>query len=75
MALNSSIGRFGIPSADNNNNNNNKIPVALEPQGMLRGDGKRPDGVTLVPGSRVVASCGILRAQTPSPRRIYLKHP
>jgi len=25
------------------------IPVALEPQGMLRGDRRSPDGVTLVP--------------------------
>jgi hypothetical protein len=28
------------------------VPVALEPSGLLRGDGKRPDGVTLIPWSR-----------------------
>ena len=27
------------------------VPVALEPQSMLRGDVMRPDGVTLVPGN------------------------
>ena len=25
------------------------VPTALEPQGLARGDGTRPDGVTLVP--------------------------
>ena len=27
-------------------------PTILEPTGMLRGDGKRPDGVTMIPWSR-----------------------
>ncbi len=29
-----------------------EVPADLEPQGLLRGDGKRPDGATLIPWSR-----------------------
>ena len=29
-----------------------KTPTILEPTGMLRGDGKRPDGVTMIPWSK-----------------------
>src|SRR5271163_4863717 len=28
------------------------VPTTLEPQALLRSDGKRPDGVTLIPWSR-----------------------
>ena len=53
-----------ITSNNNNNNNNNNhalndlvarsfasagVPVSKEPVGLLRSDGKRPHGVTLVP--------------------------
>jgi len=43
----------GIFSAEvlnnNNNNNNNNFPVSKEPAGLSRVDGKRPDGMTLIP--------------------------
>ena len=44
---------------NNNNNNNNNlvargfasagIPVTKEPSGLFRSDGKRPDGLSLIP--------------------------
>ena len=33
------------------------IPAALEPPGLDRGDGKRPDGITLIPFSQGKALC------------------
>ena len=51
---------------NNNNNNNNMIarafssaglPVTKEPSGLFRSDGKRPDGLTLVPWSSGKALC------------------
>jgi len=40
-----------INNNNNNNNNNNTagIPSYKEPHGLVRSDGKRPDGLTLVP--------------------------
>src|SRR6218665_60870 len=41
------------PLINNNNNNNNNnitgIPATKEPTGLSRTDGKRPDGLTLIP--------------------------
>ena len=37
----------------------------LEPQGLLRTDGKRPDGVTITFGVLVDLWCGMQHAQTP----------
>jgi len=60
-----------------------ETPVALEPCGLLRGDGKRPDGVTLVPWSYVgfhlsryavgfhLSSCGISLVSIRWSRRTY----
>ena len=34
---------------DNNNNKNAGVRVTKEPHGLTRSDGKRPDGLTMVP--------------------------
>ena len=33
-----------------------KIPVMKEPSGLFRNDGKRPDGLTLIPWHRALSS-------------------
>ena len=40
-----------------NNNNNNNIPVIKEPTGLFQSDGKRPEGLTLVPWQSGKALC------------------
>ena len=53
LSCSRSAGRHSRHSAVNDilarSFRNAHIPVVLEPTGLLRGDGKRPDGVTLVP--------------------------
>jgi len=48
--------KIGMDNNNNNNNNNNNvslvsagIPATKEPVGLLKSDGKRPDGLILVP--------------------------
>ena len=55
------LARLNTTTTNNNNNNNNNndaiarsltaagIPVSKEPSGLTRTDGKRPDGLTLIP--------------------------
>ena len=48
------------------------IPSRLEPNGIYRSDGKRPDGITVVPWKREADSCyGTPLAQTPSPHHTW----
>ena len=44
-----------------------KIPCHLEPTGLYRLVGKRPDGASIVPRKGVKCWCGILPARTPWP--------
>ena len=48
------------------------IPSIKEPLGLLRYDGKRPDGVTMIPWSRVDVWHGTSRFRTPSQPLTYL---
>ena len=43
------------------------VPSRLEPTGLLRSDGKRPDGVTLAPWKCGQLQSGMRPALTPSP--------
>ena len=42
-----------------------KIPARLEPFGVARSDGKRPDEFQWFPGKRGNTLCGMLHAETP----------
>ena len=42
-----------------------KIPCHLEPTGLFRSDGKRPDGASIVPWRVGRCLCGTLHALTP----------
>ena len=47
------------------------IPSRLEPSGIFRSDGKRPDGITVVRGRGVGSWCGTRPAQTHSQLRTF----
>ena len=44
----------------------------LLPVGVCRNDGKRPDGMSLIPWSRAYPCSGTLPVQTPWPHLVYL---
>ena len=48
------------------------VPAVLEPVGVCRNDGKRPDGMSLIPWSRAYSCSGTLPVQTLWPHLIYL---
>ena len=54
------------------------VPARLEPQGMLRSDGKRPDGVSVVPwrsGKCLVWDVTCVDAFAPSYRSLAVQGP
>ncbi|CAG9131828.1 unnamed protein product [Plutella xylostella] len=54
------IVRRALVSAD--------VPAVLEPPGLSRADGKRPDGLTMVPWEKAAVYSGTRRASAPSRR-------
>ena len=48
------------------------VPAVLEPVSVCHNDGKRPDGMSLIPWSWGYPCSGTLPVQTPWPHLIYL---